>query len=99
MPEQRFQVAAAASYMQNQDFPVFHTIDDDVLPPNKDSKAGAQIFVAPASDVGKTGKQKKPVGDGIDHAVGNLNAVAFFGYVVPDVVKLGLGFRRNTVWH
>ena len=49
--------------------------------------------------MGKTGKQKKPVGDGIDHAVGNLNAVAFFGYVVPDVVKLGLGFRRNTVWH
>jgi len=29
--------------------------------------------------VGITGKKEKPLGDGIDHAVGNLDAAAFLG--------------------
>src|ERR1019366_7329404 len=99
MPEQRSSVAAAAYQMENQNVLVSDPIDDDVLPDNKTSQARAQIFVAAASHLGKAGQEKEPVGDGINHAVGNLDAAALLGHVIPDVVKLGFGFWCNTVCH
>src|ERR1035437_10203369 len=85
--------------MENQNVLVCNAIDDDVLPGNKTPQARAQIFVAAASHLGKAGQQSKPVGDGINHAVGNLDAAALLGHVIPDVVKLGFGFWCNTVCH
>ena len=34
-------------------------------------------------------RRKKPVRDGISQAVRNLDAVAFLGGVIPDVVEFG----------
>src|ERR1035437_5880620 len=99
MPEQRSKVAAAAYHMENQNVLVCNAIDDDVLPGNKTPQARAQIFVAAASHLGKAGQQSKPVGDGINHAVGNLDVAALLGHVIPDVVKLGFRLWCNTVCH
>ena len=99
MSEKRFKVAAAAQHMENKNLLHLQAIDDDVLPDNKTPQARAQIFVAAASHLWKAGQEKKPAGDGIDHAVGNLDAAALLGYVIPDVVKLSFGFWCNTVCH
>src|ERR1035437_3441286 len=99
MPEQRSKVAAAAYHMENKNLLPFQAIDDDVLPDNKAPQARAQIFVAAASHLGKAGQKKKPVGDGINHAVGNLDAAALLGYVIPDAVELGFGFWCNAGGH
>src|ERR1035437_5806490 len=96
MLEQRSKVAAAAYHMENQNVLVCNAIDDDVLPGNKTPDLRAQIFVAAASHLGKAGQQSKPVGDGINHAVGNLDAAALLGHVIPDVVKLGFRFWCET---
>src|ERR1035437_4565136 len=85
--------------MENQNVLVCNAIDDDVLPGNKTPQARAQIFVAAASHLGKAGQQSKPVGDGINHAVGNLDAAALLGHVIPDVVKLGFRFWCETARH
>jgi hypothetical protein len=62
-------------------------------------KPGRKSSSRRSSHLGKAGQEKKPVGDGINHAVGNLDAAALLGYVIPDVVKLSLGFWCNTVCH
>jgi hypothetical protein len=36
-------------------------------------------------------EKKKPVGDGIDEAVGNVEAATFGGDVIPDAIKVGVG--------
>src|SRR5260370_4868787 len=99
MPEQRFDVTAGAYHMENQNVLTFDSVEDDVLARGKTPQARAQILIAPSSNVGVTGKKEKPLGDGIDHAVGNLNAAAFLGRVIPDAVKLGFGMRGDTVRH
>jgi len=45
------------------------------------------------------GKKKKPVGDGIDQAVGDFDTAALLGDVKPDVVQVGPGSRRYPVRH
>ena len=76
MPEQRFNVTAGAYHMKNQHVLIFNSVDDDVLAREKTPQARTQILIAASSDVGVTGKKKKPVGEGINHAVGNLDAAA-----------------------
>jgi hypothetical protein len=34
------------------------------------------------------GKKKKPVGDGVDQPVGNLDAAALGSDVIPDVIQV-----------
>jgi len=63
-----------AYHMKNQHLLIFNAVDDDVLAREKTPQARTQILVAASSNVGVTGKKKKPVGDGINHAVGNLDA-------------------------
>jgi hypothetical protein len=49
--------------------------------------------------MGISGEKKEPVGDGIHHAVRDLNGPAFLGDVTPDVVELGLSRRCKAVRH
>src|SRR6266436_5214912 len=72
--EQRLNITAGAYYMKNQDVLIFNPIEDDVFACEETSQARTQIFIAASSDVGITGKKEKPPGDGIDHAVRNLDA-------------------------
>ena len=79
MPEQRFNVTAGAYHMKNQHVFIFSAVDDDIFAREKTPQARTQIFIAASSNVRVTGKKEKPLGDGIDHAVGNLDAAAFLG--------------------
>jgi hypothetical protein len=97
MPEKRFNVTAGADHIKNQHVLTLNAIDDDILARKKTSQARAQILIAAASDVGITGKKGKPIGDGINHTVGNLEVAALGGEVVPDAIKFGFRLRCNTV--
>ena len=69
----------------------------NLLAHGKATQAEAQIRIALASDVRVAGKKIETPSDGIDEPVGNLDAAAFFGDVIPDVIEFGFGFRCNTV--
>jgi hypothetical protein len=86
MSKQCFHITAAAYDVEDQHVFSFNAVDDDVLAHGKTAQAGAQVFIAAAAHMGMGGKKKKPVGAGINHAVGNLDAVAFLGGVIPNVV-------------
>jgi len=92
MAESGCNVAAAMYDVQDQDVLGFNPVDDDVLAHGKTTQTGAQILVAAAAKMGICGEKKKPVREGINHAVGNVYALAFLGEVIPDVVELGFGF-------
>jgi len=79
VPEQRFDVTAGAYHMENQNVLIFDSVDDDVFACGKTPQARAQILISASSNVRVTGKKEKPLGDGINHAVGNLDAAAFLG--------------------
>lgn len=83
MLEQRFDVPAGAYHMKYQNVFIFHAVDDDVLARRKTPQPRTQILIAASSDVGVTGKKEKPLGEGIDNAVGNLRAATFLGYLIP----------------
>jgi len=72
MREQCFDVTAPVYHMKNQHVLIFNAIDDDIFARGETSQAGTQILIAASSDVWVMGKKEKPLGDGIDHAVGNL---------------------------
>ena len=72
-------VTAGAYHMKNQNVFIFGAVDDDVFAREKTRQARTQIFIAASSNVGLAGKKEKLLGDGIDHAVGNLDAAAFCG--------------------
>ena len=76
----------AAYDVQDQNILTFNAIDDDILSRGKTAQAGAQVFIAATSNMGIGGKKKKTVGDGINHAVGDVDAVAFLGKAIPNVV-------------
>jgi hypothetical protein len=81
MHKQRFNLTAAAYDVEDRRVLTFKAVDDDVFAHGKTAQAGAQVFITAASDVGIRGKKKKPRGDGINHAIRNLDAVAFLGDV------------------
>jgi len=72
MSKQPLNVTASAYDVEDQHILSFNPVDDDVFANRKTAQAGAQVFIAAASDVGISGEKKELVGDGIDHAVGNL---------------------------
>ena len=65
--------------MKNQHVVIFNAVDDDVFAREKTPQARTQIVITASSNVRLTGKKEKPLGDGINHAVGNLDAAAFLG--------------------
>jgi hypothetical protein len=89
--EQRCQITAVMRHAQNLHVRADNAIHDHIIARGKASPATAQIIVARSSQAGMTGKQIKPVGDGIDLTVGNRLAAALFGDVLPDLVQVGGG--------
>ena len=83
--------------MENQHVLPFESVDDDVLAYRKATQARTQVLIASASDVRVAGQEVETLRNGIDEAVGNLNAAAFFGNVVPDIVEFRFCFRSNTM--
>ena len=97
LPQQGLDISAAPEHLKNQHVVLFDAVDDDILAHGKTPQARAQILIAVASDVRVSGKKIETLGDGINEPVGNLDAAAFFGDVIPDVIEFGFGFRCNTV--
>ncbi len=85
--------------MKYQNVFIFHAVDDDVLARRKTPQPRTQILIAATADVRVTGKKEKPLGEGINNAVGNLDAATFLGYVMPNSVKLSFGPQRDTMRH
>jgi hypothetical protein len=71
---------------QNQHVTVLDAIDDNVLADGKTPQADAKIVVATAPQVRMAGEQKETTSDRIDQTVGDLDACAFGGDVIPDFV-------------
>jgi len=55
----------------------------DVFAHGKAPRAGAEILVAGAADIGTAGKKKKPICDGVYEAAGNIEAPAVENNVIP----------------
>jgi hypothetical protein len=79
--------------------PIFDTVDDNVLSHGHAAASGAKIFLAGTADIGETADHEKTVRDGVDQAISNLDAAAFFRDVQPDVVKIAFGVRGYPVRH
>jgi hypothetical protein len=99
MAEQGLKVAAAMRNTKDKHVAVFDAVHDNVFSDCHAAAAGAEVFIARASDVREAGQHKKAVGDGVDQAIGNLDAAAFLGDVIPDIVKVTLGVWRETMRH
>jgi hypothetical protein len=65
----------------------------DIFANGKTTQDRTQVLVPVAPDVRVAGKKIKALCDGINEAVSNFNAAAFFGDVIPDVIEscFGLG--------
>ena len=72
MSKERFNVTAATHDVEDEHVLGFNAVDDDVLAHGKTAQPWAQVSIATTSEVWINGKKKKPVGDGINYAVGNL---------------------------
>jgi hypothetical protein len=68
-----------------------NTVQDDVVPNSNAPRAEAEIVVADASKVRKTSKKDKSVRDRVNQPIGDFDAAAFLGDVIPNTVKIGLG--------
>jgi hypothetical protein len=71
-------------------------MDDQVIFSRKTPQAGSKIIVAFASQVRKTGQQPETLGDSLDRKTRNLGTPARSRDVQPDVIKIGLSFRRDA---
>src|SRR5207302_10838273 len=97
--QQCLNVPGAAHDVYDRHVLGFDTIDDEVLAYCEASQAGTQILIAAASDVLVAGKKKKTRSDQINQPVCYLNAPTLLCDVVPDVVKIGFGFRGKAMRH
>jgi hypothetical protein len=52
----------------------------------KTAQARPQIFVPAATEMRMRSDKRKPVAEGIHHAVGNLSTAALCDNVIPDVI-------------
>ena len=44
-------------------------------------------------------KKKEPIGDGFDQTIGNVDASALRGDIIPNVVQIGIRLRCAAVPH
>ena len=56
---------------------VFDAVDNHVFSHGQTAVSGAEIFLPGTTDIGEAGKREETVCDGVDQAVGNLDAAAF----------------------
>lgn len=79
-------------YGKNEDVVALHGINDHIFAHGKTSGAESKLVVARAAKVGMPGKEEKLVGDGIDQAVGDIQAATFIRHVKPNVVEIRIYF-------
>jgi hypothetical protein len=82
-------ITAPADDAEDQHVVAFNSVDDDLFAYGKTAQAGTQVLIAATAQVGIGSEKKKTLSDGINHAVGDLDAMAFLGSVIPNVVKVG----------
>ena len=99
MRKQSFNLTAAAYAVEDQHVLTFNAVDDDVLAHGKTAQAGRKSSSRRRPTWGQVARRKKPVADGINHAIRNPDAVAFLGDVIPDVVEFGFGLRWKPMRH
>jgi hypothetical protein len=95
--EQSFQIAPAVYHAQNQHLVILYTINYDVLPNRKAPQANAKIVVARAAKIGVAGEKGKPVSDGINQVVCDVDAATFPGDVVPSKSAAACDARRWAI--
>ncbi len=86
MTKERLKIPAASRNVKNHHIHVRDAVNDHILANGKAAQAGAQIVIAAAAHVGMAGQKKEALGNGVNQAVGNLDAAAFLGNVIPYVV-------------
>ncbi len=97
--EQRFKVAAAVYYSENENVRTLDAIHDDVIAHCEAARAGAKIFIAGAADVRETGEKRETASNLVNQAGGHIHAGALLGSIEPDIIEIGLGSRRDTMRH
>jgi len=97
--EQRLQLASAIDDAKDRRVLVFDAVHNHVFAHGEAAEAGAEIFLAWPSDIGEAGKRKETVRDGINPAIGNLDAAAFPGDVKLDVIKICFGAWGDAMCH
>ena len=89
LAEQLIQIPSAVHNAKNEHIFVLDKVNDNVLTDRKTAEPNAKVIVAGTSQVRMDSQQEKPLSDGINELVGDLDASALFGDVVPDVVEVG----------
>jgi hypothetical protein len=84
---------------QDQRIFIFDTVNDHIFAHSHAAASGPEIFIAGTSDIREAGKDEKTVCEGVDQAVGNLNAAAFLRDVKPYLIKIGFGAWCYTMGH
>ena len=79
--EKSLELTAGVNDAQNKHVLVFDKIQNRIFANGKAPVAGAEIFLAGTSHIGKAGKREEAVCNGVDEAVGNLDAATFLGNV------------------
>jgi hypothetical protein len=75
--EKSLNAAPAMHDAQDKRLLIFDTVDDDILAHRQAAVSGTKIFLAGTSDAGEATEHKETVRDGIDQAIGDLDAAAF----------------------
>ncbi len=99
MSEQGFQIPFSMRNAKNLHFLILDRINDDVFAHRKTARTNAEVIFTAATQIGVAGKKEKPVSNGINHLVGNLDVAALCRDVVPDAIEIGGRLRGNAVRH
>jgi hypothetical protein len=99
MAEQVCDILAATEHAQDQYILILDAVNDKVLTYGKTSQARAQVLISGSSYAGMPGQEQEAVGNGINQAVGYLDAAALGGNVVPNIVEIGIGLRTANIRH
>src|SRR5580700_1729613 len=99
MAKQRLKIPATAQNPKNQHVLVPKAIDDEVLAHGKASQARAQIIVPPAPDIWIFCEEEKSLRNGVDKAVGDLDASTLRRNIMPNAVEVEISLRAAEMSH
>src|SRR5208337_3727322 len=89
IPKWHFHVSSSMHNAKNQHVVILDTVNDDVFAHGKTTRANAKLVFAGPAQIWVAGKKKKSVSDGINQLVGDFDAAALGGDVIPDTVEVG----------
>jgi len=97
--EERFKIASAVDYSEDEYILVFDAIDNHIFAHGKAARSRAEIPITGASCMRKVGQKTKSIGDGVNQSSGDVHTATFPCDIEPDVIKVGFGPWRNEVCH